>query len=112
MSTVPSSPDHPTEETVLSRARAPDWTEEELVSLLEAVQVHGNDWKAIRTDPNFSNRFHSVRTISSLKTKWFTIKNVPGFKLKTADFAKFAKRMTSSRSVRSKTVQREVNTQG
>jgi hypothetical protein len=92
----------PTSETLPSshhRGRAPDWTEEEIVSLLEAVRVYGNDWKRIQEDPNFSKRFHEARTTSSLKTKWFNIKNVPGFKLNCANTSAFARKIKSTRNI-------------
>jgi len=81
--------------TVTLQARAPEWSEQEVITLLTAVKTYGTNWKVIMDDPSFSNGFHSSRTRMSLKTKWFKMKNVQGFDFGTCQVAEFARKISN-----------------
>jgi hypothetical protein len=81
--------------TVTLQARAPEWSEQEVISLLTAVKTYGTNWKVIMDDSSFSKEFHSSRTRMSLKTKWFKMKNVQGFDFGTCDVVEFARKISN-----------------
>jgi hypothetical protein len=59
------------------KQKSPDWDENELETLVEAVKKYGTNWRKVLSDPEFKARFKPERTCLSLKTKWFRAKGTP-----------------------------------